>query len=298
MGSRMLAALDAPPSQAAPVLAQVPAWFEAWEAHLSRFRPDSELSRLNQRGGQPTPVSEVLWSVLEAASQGARMSAGLVVPTLLDALAAAGYDRSFEAVPVAQPAAPARTATAAPDWQAIERAADARTVCLPAGVHLDFGGIAKGWAADRAARQLAAYGPALVDAGGDIAVSGPLADGSRWPVGIANPLDDAQQLRLLGLADRCVATSGRDFHRWQRGGVWQHHILDPLTGLPAQTEILSATLIAPSAGQAEVAAKTVLILGRHAWLDWLEARPSLAGLLVLEDGEVVTSRRLPAYLWS
>jgi len=305
MGSRMLAALDVDSTQAIASLAQVPAWFEEWEGHLSRFREDSELSQLNRQGSAPKVVSPVLWAVLEAACQGARMSGGLVVPTVLPALEAAGYDRTFEAVAAGQPAAmevtaasAAASASAAPDWRAIQRHARSHTVRLPLGVRLDFGGIAKGWAADQAARRLAETGPALVDAGGDIAVSGPMADGSCWPIGVADPLVPEDQLYLLGLANACVATSGRDYHRWQRGGVWQHHILDPRTGQPAETNVLSATVIAPSAREAEVAAKTVLILGEQAGLEWLEARPALAGLVVLDGGQVITSLRLPAYLWS
>jgi thiamine biosynthesis lipoprotein len=302
MGSRMLAALDVDSPQAVARLAQVPGWFEEWERHLSRFREDSELSQLNRQSSAPKVVSPVLWTVLEAACQGARMSGGLVVPTVLAALEAAGYDRTFEAVAGGQPAAAELTAAASPsampDWRAIQRHTRSHAVRLPPGVRLDFGGIAKGWAADQAARRLAATGPALVDAGGDIAVSGPMADGSRWPIGVADPLVPEEQLYLLGLAEACVATSGRDYHRWQRGGVWQHHILDPRTGQPAQTNVLSATVIAPSAREAEVAAKTVLILGERAGLEWLEARPALAGLVVLDDGQVITSLRLPAYLWS
>lgn len=331
MGCQMLAVLDDTSAQAARLLAQVPGWFEGWEQTLSRFRQDSELSQLNRNAGRQMPVSAVLWEVIQAALHAARQSQGLVVPTLLNALEAAGYDRSFEALgadlrwgtarhaPTPPPASPPPESG---DWQAIRCDSRTRSITLPAGMRLDLGGIAKGWAADQAVGRLSAYSPALVDAGGDIAISGPRADGQPWPIGVASPLtwtaappppersegrssalsplsSDYQSLLGLlmlpraGLPSSCgVATSGRDVRRWQRNGVWQHHILDPRSRQPAMTDVISATVVAPTALEAEIAAKVALILGSRDGLAWLEARPALAGLLVLEDGRVIRSRRL------
>ena len=106
-----------------------------------------------------------------------------------------------------------------------------------------------------------------------------------------------QPLQLLMVGQGGVATSGRDYRRWQRNGVWQHHIIDPRTGLPAKTDVLSATVVASTTSEAEAAAKAALILGSDAGLDWLEAHPSCAGLLVLEDGQVSYSSRIYEYLW-
>jgi thiamine biosynthesis lipoprotein len=94
-----------------------------------------------------------------------------------------------------------------------------------------------------------------------------------------------------------VATSGRDYRRWRRNGVWQHHIIDPRTNRPAKTDVLCATVIAPSACQAEMAAKTLLIMGSLEGLRWLEARPTFAGLVVLEDGTTLHSRRWLEHIW-
>jgi thiamine biosynthesis lipoprotein len=105
-------------------------------------------------------------------------------------------------------------------------------------------------------------------------------------------------LELLRITTGGVATSGRDFRRWRQGGQWRHHIIDPRTGSPANTNVLAATVIAPSACMAEIGAKVALLLGSGEGLEWLEARASLAGLLVLEDGSVVRSLRLRNYVWS
>jgi thiamine biosynthesis lipoprotein len=300
MGSRMLALVDSDAPAAGWEVAQVPGWFAEWESRLSRFRADSELGQLNRYPGQPVRVSPILWDVVQVALQAAEHTQGLVTPTLLSALEAAGYDRSFQTINEAGPAAftvmPGRAQSC--DWRDVVCDARTRSICLPPGVRLDLGGFAKGWAADQAVGRLGQCAPALIDAGGDIAVSGPRADGQPWPVGVGDPRKPGTTLCVLKIAQGGVATSGRDYRRWQRDGIWQHHILDPRSARPAETDVLSATVIGRSAAEAEVATKAVLIQGSHAGLAWLEARPSLAGLLALEDGTVVLSSQMEDYGWS
>jgi FAD:protein FMN transferase len=296
MGCLMLAVLDTPSADQPVQLEQVPSLFEAWEQSLSRFRETSELSQLNLSAGTPFQVSETLWDVLQESLAFERRSLGLVTPAVLDALVMAGYDRSFSQL---APTSSYLTLDRAPVGLLSEIFLDEsnRTVCLPTDLHLDFGGIAKGWAADQAARKLSAFGPALVNAGGDIAISGPQSNGEAWPIGITDPFDPEENLETLLIERGGVATSGKDYRRWQRDSVWQHHIIDPRTNLPAQTDVLTATVVAPSAVAAEVAAKVALISGSGAGLAWLESN-SLAGLLVLEDDERIYSQRISEYLWS
>ncbi len=293
MGCQMLAVMDTDDARATEALAQVPAWFEEWENILSRFRPDSELMRLNAAKGQSFHTSEVLWTVLQQALSAARASSGLVTPTVLDALTANGYDRTFDAVAGSDQSV---KPTSIPDWRRIQVDASTRTVKLPPDLHLDFGGIAKGWAADESVRRLAPFGPALVDAGGDIAVSGRRALEQAWSIGIADPFEPDRDLAVVQLAGGAVATSGRDYRRWMRDGKMAHHIIDPRTGRPAETDVLAATVLAPSAVQAEIAAKAALILASRTGLEWIHARRDLAGLLVLENGQVVQSERMAEFL--
>jgi FAD:protein FMN transferase len=296
MGCKMLAAIDSDDARADQALTQVPGWFADWESRLSRFRDGSELSQSNHANGKWFPVSEMLWQVIHVALAAARTSDGLITPTVLDALKAAGYDRSFDAMQASSSEGVAAIALVG-DWRAIELDAGKRMVRLPRGMHLDFGGTAKGWAADQAVRKLSEFAPALVDAGGDIAISGVPADGEPWPIAIADPRDPKSDLAWLMTEAGGVATSGRDYRRWQRNGKWLHHIIDPRTGVPAETDVLSATVVAPTACEAEVAAKVVLILGSCAGIEWIEARESLAALVVLEDGTVRHSSRIGKYLW-
>lgn len=300
MGCQMHAILESAASLATVELARVPAWFAAWEHILSRFREDSELSALNRRAGDGwVQVSETLWQVLTIALSAARRSRGLVTPTILPALEEAGYDRSFADLPRQMSAASSAVAQPATgDWQAIRMDRRRRAVALPPATRLDLGGIAKGWAADTAAQRLSVFGPALVDAGGDIAVRGARAGGAPWPIGIADPQRPDEHLELLLLASGGVATSGRDVRRWRRGGRENHHIIDPRSGAPADTDVLSATVIAPSAREAEVGAKTALILGSDAGRTWLAMQPHMAGLLVTEYGQVIRTPGLTAYCWN
>lgn len=296
MGCSMFAALDTNDPQAQQVLAHVPAWFEEWEQQLSRFRSDSDLNKLNA-SGNATEVSQVLWDVVNVALRAAHESQGLVQPTVLNALVAAGYDRTFDELNPQQMSIPAPKANPE-SWRAIQLNPSMRSISLPQGVRLDLGGVAKGWAVEQAVTRLAAHGAALVDAGGDIAVNGPMADGSAWPVGIANPLVANELIDTLLLIRGVVATSGRDYRRWLQGDSEQHHIIDPRTGQPAHTDVLAATVVAPDGPSAEIAAKSALILGSRQALEWLDTRPYLAGLLVLADGQVLRSRRISTYLES
>jgi thiamine biosynthesis lipoprotein len=298
MGSSMMAALDTDGARARLALAEVPVWFEDWEQHLSRFRPDSELNSVNDQAGSWTSVSPVMWELLNVSRSIERMSGGLVTPALQGALEAFGYDRSFELVATLdselslQAVRPSQLGRLE-----IELDSSKRRVRMPAGTRLDFGGIAKGWAADRAVERLRAFGAGLVDAGGDVATVPPSDAGSAWPVGITDPHSPPEMIGLLALQGEAVATSGRDFRHWKQGGIQRHHIIDPRTGMPVENHVLTATAVAPTAPEAEMAAKCALILGEIEGLAWLEARPEFAGLMVLDDGSRVLSRTMGSYFW-
>jgi FAD:protein FMN transferase len=294
MGCRMSALLETSPDKK-EVLGQVPAWFEEWEAVLSRFRPESELNRINARAGLPLKISPTLFNVLRLAQKMERASSGLVTPVILPALESAGYTQSFEPGQHYNPLLPLIPQPNA-DLAEMDLDASHQRVTLPPGMRLDLGGVAKGWAAQQAMQRLQRYGAALVDAGGDIASSAALINHQRWPVAIRHPLDEAASLGVLWLGAAGVATSGKDFRRWKCNGIWYHHIIDPRTGQPAHTDLLTVTVVAPNVMQAEMAAKTIFILGSRSGLDWLTRRPHLAALLVFEDGSIQpTANLLPIF---
>ena len=300
MGCQMLAILEQDSEPVSSILNQVPEWFEEWEQTLSRFRYNSELSRLNRTADQPVTVSQTLWDVFQASLLADQATGGLVTPTVLDAIVMAGYDRPFDEL-LANTGYPARQGyidlwTEIHPLSMVIYDEESRSICLPPGIRLDFGGVAKGLAAQQAVELLKTSGPALMNAGGDIAISDPRVNGDSWLIGISNPFESGEDLVTLHLHGGGVATSGKDRRRWMQGTFLNHHIIDPHTGLPAVTDVLTATVVAPTVMEAEVTAKAVLILGSEVGMEWLEADSGLAGLLILDDGRVLISHRMEEYL--
>jgi len=294
MGCDMFAAVEAESEHT--LLSKVPAWFEEWEQTLSRFRNDSELTRFNQTHEKPMSVSKTFWDVFNAAKKAEQMTDGLVTSTLLDAIISAGYDRSFDLLPLQTTAVAAPAQPTSHTLTALHINEAAYEITLPYGMSLDFGGVAKGWSAYQAMQRLKADGPALVDAAGDIAISGPRTDGAPWTIGVADPFHPDENIEILCVNKGGVATSGKDRRRWLQNGVLRHHIINPLTGQPAETDLLTVTVIAPDVMQAEAAAKAVFIMGSQPGLKWLESQNDLACLLILENGPTLYSKRMEAYL--
>jgi FAD:protein FMN transferase len=295
MGSRMLGIVDT--DEACPALQELPLTFEAWEQALSRFRSDSELCELNRRAGSAVVVSQVLWEVFEAAREAETETRGLINPLIGNALVEAGYNRSFDELQLRDDLSRLPlNGHPTPILADIRVDMQEHTLRLPAGSRLDLGGVAKGWAAQQAMLALSAYGPTLFSAGGDIAVSGLRIDGEPWEIDVEDPFQPGEYIDQIRLGWGGVATSGKDYRHWMRGGASQHHIIDPRTGLPAVTDVLTATVIAPDVITAEAFAKAVLMSGSAAGMAWLDSDDRLAGLLVLDNGQRLDSRNLDAYL--
>jgi thiamine biosynthesis lipoprotein len=285
------------------------------ERCLSRFRPDSELARLNARAGSWTTVSPLLADVLGASLQAARRTGGLCTPTILAALEAAGYDRDFAQLrrspAVPDPSAGGVLAVADRSgrpphvalrqlrpagvagrprhaWRGVHLDLATGRARLPAGVRLDLAGVAKGWTADRVAEILAPVGPCLVDMGGDLVGRGAPPGLAGWPVAVADPADPDANLALVLLRNAAIATSGTDFRRWSHRGGVAHHLIDPRTGAPSRTDVWTASVIAQTALAADVHTKTALLLGLRDGTAYL-ARRGLAGLLVGRRRRLLTT---------
>lgn len=246
MGTEMELLVDA--DDAGDALDAAEAEFHRLEALLSRFRDDSELSRLNRDGS--IEAGPDLLRVVELALAARDRTGGRFDPTVHDAVVAAGYDRSFEDI---DPDSHVRCQAPAVAGGGVS--VDGPHIVLELGVRIDLGGIGKGYAAERAAELLALAGPCLVNAGGDVATRG-----GSWPVGVET---DGAPL-TLELAGAALATSGRDRRRWRRDGRELHHLIDPRTGAPAETDLLRVTVVAPDAIEAEVAAKSLFLAGADA----------------------------------
>lgn len=292
----MLAVLELDSERTPAIFDDIPVWFEEWEQTLSRFRLNSELSLLNQTFDQPKQVSRTLWDVYQAALWADELSEGLVTPTVLDAMLEAGYDRSFDTLARDQFGPMTPIGVGIHPLSMVLADDETRTITLPRGLRLDFGGVAKGWSAHQAMQKLKEFGPCLVNAGGDIAVSGPRMDGRAWAIGVSNPFEAGSNFEVLHVKRGGVASSGKDRRNWSRNGLARHHIIHPMTGQPVETNVLRVTIIAPTVTEAEAAAKTAFILGPENGMDWIESHPSFAGLVLLETGEALYSQSMQEYL--
>jgi thiamine biosynthesis lipoprotein len=236
--------------------------YETWDRAFNRFRPESEVSRLNECGGWAMATSQLFREVLEAALHAARQTGNRFNPAILTALEDAGYDRDIDEVRQSSShRSHAATATAVSPPESIEIDHAAGTVRVPDGTRIDLGGIAKGMFVDRLADALDEWPGGCVDAGGDIRVWGVPPTGDHWIVGVEDP--GRQEIDCASLEviwpEAGIATSGTNRRRWRINGRDSHHIIDPATGRPLTGPIRSATAIAGTAAEAEVASTALLV---------------------------------------
>ena len=299
MGSKIFIAMDTDDLQVMDEALNARDWFEEWEEVLSRFRLTSELSQINRNPGQPIKVSETLFEVASLAQMVETRTHGLISPAILSALVSAGYTENFEDLLTQTEQALRQPSMVLPNMSHdYDLDKLHRRLTIGFGTQLDFGGFAKGWAAHQTMLRLQQFAPVLVDAGGDIAMSGPLNDGVPWLIGVADPFNLDTNLDLLLVPRGGVATSGKDYRRWFTNHTWQHHLIDTRTNRPAETDVLTATVIAPNVMEAELNAKMGLILGSEAGTEWLNSQVDLEYILVLDSGIVLQSAGYHSYQWS
>jgi FAD:protein FMN transferase len=239
----------------------------------SRFREDSELSRLNRTPGREMVISPLFAKLLSAALHGARVSGGAVDPTVGSAIKLVGYETDFAQV-AAEGSELALKVSRIPGWRAIQFDEASRTVRLPLGVELDLGATAKALAADLAATaalKATGAGGVLVSLGGDIAVAGiPPLEG--WSIQTsedsAAPISPGEE--TIAIRSGGIATSSTTVRSWTRGAVVLHHIIDPATGLPSDGPWRTATVVAGTCLDANIASTAAIVMGAKA-VEWLEA---------------------------
>ncbi|HEV3462339.1 MAG TPA: FAD:protein FMN transferase [Candidatus Dormibacteraeota bacterium] len=260
----------------------------------SRFREDSELSRLNASPGRTVRVSPLLATAIDAAQRAARLTDGAVDPTIGHAIRLAGYDDDFSRI-AAQDGPINLRAWRVPGWQAIRFDRRSRTVLLPPGVVLDLGSTGKALAADLAARaalSAAGAGGVLVSLGGDIATAG-LPPIGGWRIHVAEdsrekPEGDGE---VICLPAGGVATSSTTVRRWTRGAAVLHHIIDPQTSLPTTGPFRTVTVAAATCLDANIASTAAIVRGTAA-IDWLMSW-GLPARLVENDGTIHYIGRWP-----
>jgi Membrane-associated lipoprotein involved in thiamine biosynthesis len=265
----------------------------------SRFRPDSELMELNRRAGETVALSPLLARAIGAAIRAAQVTDGLCDPTVGQALLRIGYDADFAVIAASSSPIELRLERA-PGWRTLRFDPEARTLRAPRGVSIDLGSTGKALAADLAAEAAVAAmggGGALVSLGGDLAIAGVVpVDG--WQVRIAEdssiPPDaeiPGERTEAVTIRTGALATSSTTARQWRRGRVTVHHLIDPRTGLPAQSPWRTVSVAAASCVDANAAATAALIRGEDApaWLDGL----GLAARFVGVSGRIVRAGGWP-----
>ncbi len=262
----------------------------------SRFRPDSELSRLNAAAGQEVSISVVFADLLAAALRAARLTGGSVDPTCARALASLGYDRDFALVRAAGDAPPRLTGTVGPvpGWRRVHLDRDARRVRVDGGAQLDLGATAKARAADAVAARIASRAGCgvLVSLGGDVRVAGP-PPGDGWDVRVTDDhaAPAGAPAQTVTISTGGLATSSTTARAWRVGGRPVHHIIDPATGEPARSCWRTVSVAAGSCTDANTAS-TAAIIRSAAALGWLSDL-GLPARLVRHDGTVETTAGWP-----
>jgi thiamine biosynthesis lipoprotein len=278
----------------------------------SRFREDSELTRVNARAGRIVRVDPLLIEAIELALRAAELTDGDVDPTVGTALVLAGYDRDMELLdcvspatndthtgtcpsPVTEPCVRAKLLTG---WRTVELDRERCTLRIPRGVKLDLGATAKAWATDRAANAIheAVGCGVLVSLGGDISTAGPAPSGedrgrgvpASWHIHITDdhrsgPDAPGQTIAIVGGG---LATSSTTVRRWRHRGQTMHHIIDPSIGVPAEEVWRTVSVAASDCANANIAATAAIVRGARA-PGWL-AELGLPARLVDREGYVRT----------
>jgi thiamine biosynthesis lipoprotein len=255
----------------------------AVELSGSRFREDSDVSRVNARPGVLVPVRPMTVSLVELALSAASATSGACDPTVGLHVRAAGYDDDIDRVRRRDPAGvlPSLQVRRA-DWTEVRVDPELGRVGVPSGLALDLGATAKAWTADEAAARLvAATGyPALVALGGDLAVAG---DGPSWPVLVSE--HEGRPGQVVTVTSGGLATSSTAGRRWLTSAGEQHHLIDPATGRPARGPVRTASVQADSCLRANALATAAIVWGADAQ----ERLTGSTSRLVLTDGTVLTT---------
>jgi FAD:protein FMN transferase len=264
---------------------------EDFDQALSRFKPESELCRLNADPRERVPASELLRRAVAAGIFAAERSGGLVDPTLVGEIEEAGYVASragMSGLPLGEALAdapPRRPASPRPEqrWRGFEVDDERGEVVRPPGLRFDTGGTGKGLAADMVAAGLRGYSRFIVDSGGDIRIGGADALVHPYEVFVEHPITGGRA-HVLRLGSGGVATSGINVRIWRdEQGRYMHHLLDPAGGQPAWTGLVGATALGDTALEAETLSKAALLSGPERGREILSER---GGLLVHDSGRV------------
>ncbi|HVJ49859.1 FAD:protein FMN transferase [Desulfitobacterium sp.] len=250
-------------------------WLQTVEKRFSRFREDSELTHLNLSAGKPTSISTLMLEVLQLAENYYKITGGVFNPLILTALRNAGYNDSFEKIHDRFLSTPVNSNS---KTFALILDSEDHTAQLPAGTEMDLGGIVKSWAVKRLVQEyqnMLHIERGFINAGGDLSVWGSSTDsGEPWLIGIENPWQPNQDIGILALESGSVATSSKLGRQWSSPQGQMHHLIDPRTMQPSQSDVVQCTVTGPDVIECEIWTKVICILGLEKGLDRLTQKSS------------------------
>ncbi len=255
--------------------------FNLIEDTCSRFRANSELSRLNQQIDKEVIVSSEMFSILTDAFRFYKESEGIFNPGVLSTLENHGYAKSIEMIKGKEIAlaSPSPTVPVHSHPFLLDEQKQAVTLFTK----IDLGGIAKGWVIDHAAQLLEKEGYGFINVGGDMRIFGTLP--RHLNIGIESPFAETEMISSIQVQKGALATSTTMKRKWLINGEWTHHLIDPRTGEPSESKIVSATVTAPTALEADVWAKTVLLLGEKVGQEWIN-RNGVQAVVINKNGAI------------
>ncbi len=248
-------------------------WFHKVEQTFSRFLPDSECSKLNLTSGKLCLVSEPMLEVLLLAEQYRAKTDGVFNIFLLNALQQAGYRESFERLNGERADVSVEDGPQAGIDEPIFIDAVMKSVRLPSGAKMDLGGIVKGWSVRRISEWLQHnrhITRGIVNAGGDLAVWGGAGESGPWTVGIEHPWRQDEEIGLLSLYKGSAATSSTLGRQWQTERGAMHHLIDPRTMKPSQSDVVQCTVSGADVLECEIWAKVICITGSEDGIERLQ----------------------------
>lgn len=259
----------------------------ALENKISRTKPDSDIGKLNASGGKPVTVNDDTLAILKSAVEFSKETDGAFDVTVakLSDLWQIGTENQH--IPLDSEIADAKKTV---DYKSIEFLAD-NQVQLKNGTHVDLGGIGKGYAADKVVEIMRKYGvsKAIIALSGNVYVLGEKAPNAKWNVGIADPDKNENYVCSIGETDKTVVTSG-DYERFfEKDGVRYHHIFDPKTGYPANTDLRSVSIITDNSAMADAYSTALFVMGYEKAMAFYKVHDDFEAIFITQDKKIIVT---------
>lgn len=271
-------------------------WFTTFESICSRFRHDSELTRLNQATvSNVIVIHPILYDILQVAFQYAIQTEFYFNPFVGSTLKNIGYKQSFQKQMVLHEYQENENVYRIPSSKSLSFFPKLKAVMKHTNEEIDLGGIGKGWSVDKAYQLLKELGinNGLIDAGGDMFIWG---DSSKR-IGVANPFAENEDIAQFVISSGAVATSNILYRSWNIRGQTFHHIINGRTGKNPKSDVVQATVFADHVSQAEVIAKILCMLPSHEGIQWIKKHfPKSACIIVNKHGQLLISSSISRYI--